>query len=211
MPDDLSASGKTGGGTWAVFAGLQLVVFVFFVYLVGTATPDVARTELTLASVRNAFAGLRSAPPDDAGPFEAGTSALTELGGDLAGRVRLGRVERSRRGEELILTLPAAELFAAGDRAPRDAAIPLMDRIVTALSVPPAGYRMLLTVTFGSTPGGAAADGLAIGRAAGFAAAMTARGAYPGAIAVGLGPVEPGHIRLVFRLSATPATQDPGR
>lgn len=204
--ENATVQGESSGGTprrgslWTVFAGLQLFLFVFFVYLAGTTHPDATRTKLALSSVRDAFAPRRTSPGVE-GPFEAGASVLAELGGDLAARIRLVRVQRSSRGGDVTLVLPSAELFPPGQPQPRDLAIPLLDRTVAALSVPPTGQRLLLTVTLNGDEDDAE-NQMAIGRAAALAATLLARGAPPDVLTVGLGPVERGFIRLSFRLSS---------
>lgn len=213
--ENATVQGESSGGTpgrgslWTVFAGLQLFLFVFFVYLAGTTHPDATRTELALSSVRDAFAPHRTLPGVE-GPFEAGASVLAELGGDLAARIRLARVQGSSRGGDVTLVLPSAELFPPRQQQPRDMAIPLLDRTVAALSAPPTGQRLLLTVTLNGDEDDAE-NQLAIGRAAALAATLLARGAPPDVLAVGLGPVERGFIRLSFRLSSLTHTREKTR
>ncbi len=200
MPGEPSGCHPRSGGVWTMFTGLLLFLFVFFVYLVGTARPDAARTELALASVRSTF-GERPGAREAEGPFEAGASMLAELGGDLAASVRLAHVQRSGHGDDVTLIVPVAELFAPQDSQPRDLAVPLLDRTVAALSVPRAGLRLLLTVTFGTNEDGAENE-RAIQRAAALATTLLARGAPPDTLAVGLGPVESGRVGFCFRLAA---------
>ncbi|HYN37786.1 MAG TPA: hypothetical protein VES39_00875 [Rhodospirillales bacterium] len=211
-------SGAPGpGNVWPVFAALYLAIFAFFIMLVGTSRPDVRRTAALVDSVRDAFSGAADAETDGA-LFVAGRSALAELAGDVQGLLRVARIERRRRGEELRLTLPMTALFAADAVAPTPAAAPLIDRIAAALGSPPGGLRLTMALTLPAGPpldpqaaglpaaDAAIPDAIAepplpppLRRAAALAATLVSRGAPPSAIAVGVGAELEDRVRIDFR------------
>lgn len=195
------------GNVWSVFAALYLVVFAFFILLVSASRPDAQKSVALVEGLRTAFSSDAGLDDDDA-LFVAGRSALAELAGDLQGVLRIARVNHARRGEELRLTLAEVDLFDTGSAEPSVAAMPLIDRVVTALDAPPPGLRLAMTLTMPEgrssplAPNGVAIDqplSQAARRAAGFAAVLVARGASPTTITVGVAERRAPEVLLVFR------------
>jgi hypothetical protein len=193
---------------WPVFAALYLVIFAFFILLVAVSHPDVDKTEALVESVREALQPGSDAENDDA-LFVAGRSAMAELAGDLQPLLRIARVERSGRGEELRLSIRESDLYAGDAIEPAFAALPMLDRIVAALNTPPPGLRLTLTLTLPmslpQSPGAIAPeDGAAqpltraARRAAAFADALIDRGSSPKVITVGVAAAQD-QATIVFR------------
>lgn len=199
-------------GVWPLYVGLFLALLAFFIVLVSRAPLDPARTTAVLHGVQQTFAPAHPAP-QDAPLFAAGRSALAELGGDLAGLIRIARVEHSRRGDETRVRLTSDSLFIDATTALRPELAPLLDRIVAALGSPPAGLRLVTAFTLGRPAAGEATDGdggglpLAVARCAAVARALVARGAAPGAISTGVdaGPPEGATFAFRFRPDALAA------
>jgi hypothetical protein len=179
-----------------VFAALYLVIFAFFILLVGMSHPNTPESEALVDSVRQAFKPGSEAENDDA-LFVAGRSALAELTGDLQGLLRIARVERVGRGEEFRLSIREPDLYAGDTIEPAPAAVPMIDRIVTALDTPPPGLRLTMTLTLPmplpQPPGAAASEEVGAQpltrpalRAGAFARALIDRGSSPKVITVGV-------------------------
>lgn len=193
-------------GVWPLYVGLFLALLTFFIALVSLSPPDAARTTAVIDSVQRRFAA--AAPESDIDAlFPAGKSALAELGGDLAGVARIDSVEHSRRGEELRVQLAVVELFADEETIIRPEMASLLDRIVAAMSSPPAGLRLQVSLVLGRPQRtGADKDDAALSRAIArcgvFARDLIARGAPAGLLAVAIGAGPPNRATFMFRFMA---------
>lgn len=194
-------------GVWPLYVGLFLALLTFFIALVSLSPPDAGRAAAVLDSVQRRFAAAAPGSETDI-LFPAGKSALAELGGDLAGIVRIDSVEHSRRGDELRVQLAVAEVFADDTAALRSQMSGLLDRIVAALGSPPAGLRLQVSFALGRPQpiGAADKDDAAVSRAIArcgiIARDLIARGAPPGllSIAIGSGPAD--RASFLFRFTA---------
>lgn len=206
-----------GCGVWPLYVGLFLALLTFFIVLVSRSPLDPARTSAVLHGVQRTFTPTPSQPESTA-LFVAGRSALAELGGDLAGLIRIARVEHSRRGDEMRVRLTAAGLFIEATAALRPDIVPMLDRIVAALGAPPEGLRLEIAFSLGHpVPGDTAVSdssdrSLAVARCGAIARALVARGAAPGAIATGVdaGPPVGATFTFRFRPDGRAAAAPPG-
>jgi outer membrane protein OmpA-like peptidoglycan-associated protein len=208
-----SDGASQGTGIWSLYVGLFLVLLTFFIMLVGLSRPDSGKTSAVVDSLQTTFGTQPNSPRDDEGLFAPGASALAELGGDLAGLLRVAHVRRAARGEELRVTLPASELFPPDSAEVRDISTPLINRLIAALSAPPNGVRLEVAVSLGAQGAGDTSRGqggdelaLAIRRAGAFARALVSRGAPPAAVAIGIDSRQPGRALLAFRSSGVDQT-----
>jgi outer membrane protein OmpA-like peptidoglycan-associated protein len=195
-------------GVWPLYVGLLLVLLTFFIMLVGLSKPDSAKTSAVVDSLQTTFGTQPGMMRDEEGLFAPGRSALAELGGDLAGLLRVARVHLAAGGEELRVTLPASELFPPDSAEVRETSMPLIDRVVAALGAPPNGVRLELAFLLGVQQAGGASRGegggelaLSIRRGGAFARALVSRGAPPAAVAIGIDAGLPGRALLAFRSS----------
>ena len=203
------SEGSRSTGVWSLYVGLFLVLLTFFIMLVSTSRPDTGKTSAVVDSLQATFAARQGSSRDDEGLFAPGASALAELGGDLAGVLRVANVRRAAGGQELRVTVPASELFSAETAEVRETCLPFIDRVVATLAAPPSGVRLELAFSLGARPATAASGrkagdelALAVRRGGAFARALVARGAPPAAVAIGLDPDHPGQALLAFRGSA---------
>lgn len=127
-------------------------------------------------------------------------------------------------GRIMRVKVPAESVFVLADTAIRPVAIPLLDRIVAALSGRPPGLQFYMEFVIGSpyTAGTSLPieQTLEVERAGTVAAQMADRGVPPDSIAVGIKPGEPNDIeiwfhvrgidadRLRFSVSESPATDE---
>lgn len=204
MEDWYDSADGPGNGIWPLYVGLFLVLLSFFIMLVASSRTEMAKAPAVgqTPRVRPEAQSGRSRPEEDR-PTPTAT-ALGELGGDLAGLLRLARGEQAGRGEELRVTLPVSELFASNSAELREETTPFIDRIVAALGAPPPGSRLDLSFSLNRPKGEPQGDefALAIRRDAAFARTLVARGAPPAAIAIGIAPGESGLALLAFRYRA---------
>jgi hypothetical protein len=207
------------GGVWTAFVGLYLVLFAMFILLVSMSKPDLPKTAAVVESVRTRFASGTEHLEQGDGLFVAGTAALAELGGDLAGQIRVAQVTPSARGDRLFVVVPLSGLYAADSAELGESAAALIDRIIAAFVAPPPGLALDLTFTL-FVPADAATTAnrdqdlaLATRRAGVFARTLVARGAPGAAIAVGVGPGTPDRAVVAFsyraieRVEAPPTTR----
>src|SRR5512132_1939799 len=143
-----------GTGVWPLYVGLFLVLLTFFIMLVGLAEPDFGKTSAVDDNLQARFETRPGSPGSDQGLFAPGASALAELGGDLVGLLRVARVQRAARGEELRVTLPASELFSPDGAELRETCLPFLDRVAATLGAPPGGVRLDLAFSLGVGPAG---------------------------------------------------------
>ena len=199
MEDRYDSADGQGQGIWPLYVGLFIVLFSFFVMLVGSSSTDIATASSVGESPRMVSKAENNRPRRGEGPF----TPLVELGGDLAGLLRLVRGERAEREEELLVTLPVSELFAPDGAELRSESTPFIDRVAAALSAPPPASRLEVRFSL-DRPDAEQRDELALAlrRDGAFARALVARGAQPSAIAIGLAPDQSGLALLAFRYRA---------
>ena len=204
MEDRYDSADHPGHGIWPLYVGLFLVLLSFFIMLVASSRTDMAKAPAVgeIPRVMPEAQSGRARPEDDR--FAATATALGELGGDLAGLLRLARSEQAGRGEDLRVTLPVSELFAPSSAELREETTPFIDRIVAALGAPPPGSRLDLSFSLDRPKGEPRGNefALAVRRDGAFARALVARGAPPAAIAIGIAPGESGLALLAFRYRA---------
>jgi hypothetical protein len=209
--------GGAGGqeqGIWPLYVGLFLVLLSFFIMLAGLSKDDAGRTSAVVESPRPTFRPQPAGRQSDEPVYSESDTALDRLGGELAGLLRIPLVERLGRGQELRVTFPASELFPANSAELRDESTPLIDRVVAAFGASPPGNRLEVAFSLGRPDGGDASNelALAVRRNGAFADAVVARGAPPGAVAIGIDANASGRASLAFRyVSFESAESGPAR
>jgi hypothetical protein len=191
-----------------LFLALYLVVLAFFIVLVSISSPEHAKSNAVMDSLTSTFTSV--SPPTtlpttfaaDEGNVIAVREFQRTISEMFATRLRVVRVEEVQPGRLMRFSLPAEALFRNGQAVVRENRLPLLDRIVAALSSRPPGLRYDMEFTVGRAP---APDGrpspgptAEIDRAGAFARQMLARGAPPDSISVAVGPGDPERVSISF-------------
>lgn len=195
-----------GPGTVTLFLALYLLVLAFFILLNSMAAYEEVKSKAVLESLSTTFASQGAATGDDPFLAAAGESAAArefqaQVGRLVQAAIPAARVELLRPGRLMQVEFPADMLFLPDSAALRPGQVPLLDRLVAAMSVPPPGLRYELDFTIGAGP----APQLA--RAGAFARGMAERGAAPRGVLVGIDSGDPRRATLLFRTVA----EDDGR
>ncbi len=208
--DGINEPQKTfgGRGTLTLFLSVYLLVLAFFILLNSIASYEEVKAKAVMESLSTTFADF--GPGGTTDPFVANFGDLAaarafqqQMTRVFEAAIPAAQVSILRPGRLMQVELDAASLFLDDKAAIRPGQLPLLDRIVAALSAPPPGLRHELEFVIGAPPG---ADGaLPIGetpqvaRAGAFAREMLARGAPPQALTAGLRLGSPERVRLLFR------------
>lgn len=197
---DGGASGQDHG-IWPLYVGLFLVLLSFFIMLAGLSDDNAAKSSAVVDSPRTMFRPQPAEPPADEDMYSQSGGALDGLDHELTEMLRMARIERPGRGQELRVTFPASELFPANSAELREESTPLIDRVVAAFGASVYGDRLEVAFSLGRPDGDDAGDelALAVRRDAAFARALVARGAPPGAVAIGIDANPSGRASLAFR------------
>src|SRR5690606_16970091 len=121
----------------------------------------------------------------------------------LQAAIPAARVEVIRPGRLMEANVPVDSLFLPGSAEMRPGQVPLVDRLVAAMSAPPPGMRYEIEFSIGSLA--VAGDILPIGetpqvaRAGSFARTMILRGAAGDSIVIGTGVSDPARATMLFR------------
>jgi hypothetical protein len=207
--DERYDSGPDGQspGVWPLYVALFLVLLSFFTMLTGSSKIDAAKTSAVVVDgLRPTFRAQPARLRSDDGVFWESSATLDGLGGEVAGLLRMARVERPGRGAELRVTFPASELYPAKSAELRDESTRLIDRVVAAFGASPPGNPLKVTFSLGR-PGGDDASELAfvVSRVDAFARALVARGAPPADVAIGIDAHPSERASLAFRQVVGPA------
>lgn len=201
-----------GPGTLTLFLSLYLLVLAFFILLNSMASLESIRSKAVIQSLSNTFASAGPGGRDDPfvanfGDLQAAREFQTQVARVFQTAIPATRVEVLRPGRLMQVQFPADTLFLPDSSALRPGQFPLLDRIVAAMSAPPAG--MFYEIEFGIGSIAPAAGVLPIGetpevaRAGAFAREIIGRGAAPDSIMVGTALGDPGRVTMLFRIVAT--------
>jgi len=201
--------------TTALFLSLYVLMLAFFIVLVSMSSYEKIKSRAVMDSLTSTFASLLApsgeltAFASKEGDFLAAQAFQEQIGAVFSSPIRVARVEVVQPGRLMRAVMASDSLFLSGTAEIREAHIPLLDRIVASLSVVTPGLHYDMEFLIGSVPapGGllAVAGTLESTRAGAFARAMSARGAPPDTIAVGVRPGNPGEI--VMRFFVRPADE----
>jgi len=193
-----SPSGSAGAAkqTTSLFLALYLLVLAFFIVLVTISNLEEAKSKAVMESLTSTFASTMPANLDpthftaDEGDFLAGEAFLEEITDIFSTAIQVTRIEVVKPGETMQVTIPSASLFFPDSAHIREGQLPLLDRIVAALSAgsPELSFEMEFMIGIQAAMGGGypAGNELEKQRAGAFARTMRSRGAPPRSVVIGL-------------------------
>ncbi len=181
-----------------LFLALYLVVLAFFILLVSISVRETARSHAVMNGLAATFAAERSIASESTVQVAKEEVALaarqfqSQVSDVFATALQVARVEIVQPGRLMRVRMPADVLFFAGEARLRLAHDDLLDRVVANLSARPPGLKFDLEFVI-DTPYGedrllSAGEGLALARARVFIRDVTARGAPPDSLSMGLRP-----------------------
>lgn len=139
-----------------VFLGLFLLVLAFFIMLVSISTFETVKSSAVMDSLTSTFTTVlppTSAPTDFTakdGDIIAGEAFQEQITTIFSTAIQVEKIDVVQPGRLLRLQLRANALFQQGEAAVREDQLPLLDRVVAALSNRPPGLRLDLEVIIGS-------------------------------------------------------------
>jgi hypothetical protein len=205
-----SQSGSTGAGkqTTSLFLALYLLVLAFFIVLVTISNLEEAKSKAVMESLTSTFASVLPANLDptrftaDDGSFLAGEAFLEVVSDIFSTDIQVARIEIVKPGEAMLVTIPSDSLFFSDSAHIREGQLPLLDRIVAALSAgsPELSFEMEFMIGIPAAMGGGYPVGKTLEkqRAGVFARTMRTRGAPPRSVVIGLQTEEEKKIVMHF-------------
>lgn len=194
-------------GSVPLFLALYLLVLAFFILLVTISTREEIKSDAVMDSLTTTFATilpLRGEPmpfASRAGDF-VGSPAFEAMITDIfSAAIPVSKVTVIQPGSLMSVSVPSDSLFYSGEARLREAQLPLLDRIVAALSGRPAGLRYDLEFVLGvdAPPGRLpAAKSLELERVETFVRTLLSRGVPPDSVAVGVEPGDPAEVHMTF-------------
>lgn len=184
------------------------VMFAFFILLFSMSTFSDVKTSAVRASLNSAFASV--VPPSmEATSFTSTTGrflgsdefqgAMTKL---FATALAVEKIEIVQPGSIMRVIVNADSLFLPDTTTIREAYIPMVDRLIAALSGRPQGYHFDMEFVIGTAEGDGrkipVAQTLQMARAGAFVRDMLARGVPPDTIAIGVRKGNPEQIVMWF-------------
>lgn len=190
-----------GDNTLALFLGLYLLILAFFILLVSLSTIEERKARAVMDSLSATFAGIERPAGYTGGTSEGDRWLLTEreLVAAFAPMIRVVEVDIVKPGREMRIGLPSAVVFATGAADPRASIYPTFDRVVAALSSPPAGVRVDAEFSM-DRPKGTAERTLASSRLDALVREMIARGAPPARLSIALAAETSDRVWMTFRI-----------
>lgn len=194
--------GEGGDGATLLYLGVFILLLAFFILLNSISHFHDEKVGAVIRSVDQAFstqALLSGAPGDRQQARREAARAVQDLGDLIRAELPLARVEAGTQTGTLVVTLPAANLFLADGSAVRPSQQALMDRMARTLE--PRRHGVSVRAEFLFATKGAADPAALVARAGVLARAVTALGADPASLSVGLETgVEAGQVRLLFSI-----------
>ncbi|NQV99795.1 MAG: hypothetical protein HQ483_08865 [Rhodospirillales bacterium] len=175
--------------------------------MVSISTFEDVKSNAVMNSLSSTFATLlpRNDPTEFTakdGDVFAAQQFQDQVSDIFSAAMQVAKVEIVQPGERMRASFPIDSMFANDTAELRPVSIPLLDRIVAALSGSPPGLRFEMEFVIGATylKGNAlpTEQTLALSRAGNFAREMAVRGVPPGLIAVGVEPGDPRRVTIWF-------------
>lgn len=194
--------------TVSLFLSLFLLILAFFILLVSISTFEEVKSNAVMDSLSSTFRTVLPASGDpteftakDGDVFAAQQfqDQVTEI---FSAAMQVAKVEIVQPGQRMRASFPIDSMFSADSAELRPVALPLLDRIVAALSGSPPGLKFEMEFLIGAEY----LDGntlpvnqtLSLSRAGEFAREMAGRGLPPKSIAVGIEPGDAKRVNVWF-------------
>ncbi len=198
-----------GDGATLLYLGVFILLLAFFILLNSISHFHDEKVGAVIRSVDQAFstqALLTGAAGDRQHSRRDAARAVQDLGDLIRAQLPLAKVEAGTETGTLVVALPAANLFLADGSAVRPSHQALMDRMARTLERRPHGVLVRAEFLFATK--GAADPSALMTRAGVLARAVTALGADPASLSVGLeSGAETGQVRLLFTVQAGEGAQ----
>ncbi|MFV3128384.1 hypothetical protein [Niveispirillum sp. KHB5.9] len=205
VPLRFGASGSRsegGDGATLLYLGVFILLLAFFILLNSISHFHDEKVGAVMRSVDDAFSAqslLTGAAGDRQQARRDAARALADLGDLIRAELPLAKVEAGTQTGTLHITMPAASLFAGDGLTIRPAQQTLMDRVARTLEARPRGIAVRGEFLFATKD--AVDQAPLVARAGALARAVTALGADPASLSVGLETGdEAGQVRLLFTL-----------
>ncbi|OYQ32872.1 hypothetical protein CHU95_19240 [Niveispirillum lacus] len=198
-----SANRQEGGdGATMLYLGVFILLLAFFILLNSISHFHDEKVGAVIRSVDEAFstqALLTGSPGDRQQARREAARAIQDLGDLIRADLPLAKVEAGDQTGTLVVSLPVDNLFLADGSAIRPSHQALMERMARALEPRRHGVSVRAEFLFATT--GAADRAALVTRAGVLARSVTALGADPASLSVGMEPgTQTGQVRLLFTL-----------
>ena len=200
-----------------IFLGLFLLVLAFFIMLVSISTFEQVKSTAVMDSLSSTFTTVLPPTSDPTefnakdGDIIAGEAFQEQITSIFTTAGQVEKIEVVQPGRLMRLHMPASVLFKEGEAAVREDQLPLLDRVVAALSNRPPGLRQDMEVVIGTPPTGnyylPLQQTLEMARVGELARVLTGRGAPPDSISVGVSSGDQGNIKIWFWVRAIEETE----
>lgn len=211
VPLRFGASGgrpEGGEGSALLYLGVFILLLAFFILLNSISHFHDEKVGAVMRSVDDAFspqALLTGSPGDRQQARRESARALADLGDLIRAELPLAKVEAGTETGTLYITLPSASLFSGDGLTIRPNRQALMDRLARALEARPRDVAVRGEFLFSTKD--AAEQTPLVARAGALARAVTALGADPASLSVGLeAGTEAGQLRLLLTLPSGEGT-----
>lgn len=191
-----------------VFLGLFLLVLAFFIMLVSISTFEQVKSTAVMDSLSSTFTTVLPPTSDPTefnakdGDIIAGEAFQEQITSIFTTAVQVEKIEVVQPGRLMRLYMPASALFLEGEAAVREDQLPLLDRVVAALSNRPPGLRQDMEIVIGAPLTGNAylplQQTIETARMGEIARLLTGRGAPPDSVSVGVKSGDVGNISIWF-------------
>lgn len=201
-----ASNGRDDGGDGAtlLYLGVFILLLAFFILLNSISHFHDEKVGAVIHSVDQAFSSqalLTGAAGDRQHARREAARAVQDLGDLIRAELPLAKVEAGAQTGTLVVALPAVNLFLADGTAVRPSHQAMLDRMARALE--PRGHGVSVRAEFLFATKGETDPAPLVARAGVLARAVTALGADPASLSVGLETgAEAGQVRLLFSVHA---------
>ncbi len=192
----------------SLFLSLFLLILAFFILLVSISTFEEVKSNAVMDSLSSTFKTVLPVRGDPTeftakdGDVFAAQQFQDQISDIFSTAMQVAKVEIVQPGRQMRASFPVNSMFVPETAEVRPVAIPLLDRIVAALSSSPPGLKFEMEFL---TAAGKGEDGmlpvnetLSLSRTGAFAREMVARGLPPSSMAVGIEAADAKRINIWF-------------